>query len=289
MSLVSYLLFLFISLIIRTLPRNLSLKIGEVIGKIIYKFFPVRKKVAKMNIDKSFPNLSEKDRLKILKDSYKHYGMVLIDFMRLKNINNSNIKDIFIIDAETKKCLENNKGAIMVTGHVGNWEYFSPLLGLNDFKFCIVAQKIKNKFLNSYFNKSRTFKNISIILKNQGTKPMIDALNKKYFLGLAADQNAGRRGLKVNFLNMKVSFPKGPSIFHIKTKKNILFSYCVMNEKNKYIFKSKVLNLDMYDYNDKNILQLITSKYSEELEKIIKQYPNQYFWFHKIQKKEIYK
>ena len=288
MNYASYIMFVLISFVLKILPRKISLFIGRLIGRFLYYVVPIRKKVAKKNINSNFKNLSRKKRKKILKDTYIHYGMVLVDFMRLSSNNLKNIDKLFSIDDESKKILDKNRGSIMVTGHFGNWEYFAPFLSLNNFKFCIIAQVIKNKFLNNYFYKNRKFDNVKIIFKNEGISKMINALNENYFLGLAADQNAGNSGIKVDFLNMNVSFPKGPAIFHQKTKKNILFTYLIMDENYNYKFKAKILPIEELNLTNDDYIKNVTSLYSKYLEKIIIKNPSQYFWFHKIQQKSYY-
>ena len=44
------------------------------------------------------------------------------------------------------------------------------------------------------------------------------------FLGLASDQNAGVKGVKVPFFGKEVSIPKGAAYFYHKTKLPIAFS-----------------------------------------------------------------
>ena len=224
MSFIAYLIILLISFFLNILPRFISLLIGRILGLFIYYFIPIRKKIALINIKENLSNLNDKEQLSILKKTYKHFGMVLIDFLRSKKLNEKNINKLVSIDERTTKILTENPGSIIVTGHLGNWEYFLPIFGLNNYHFSIVAQPIKNKYLNKYFSKIRTSKNVEIIFKNESTKKMISALNNNYFLGLASDQNAGKKGVKVNFLNIEASIPKGAAIFHIKTKKPIILA-----------------------------------------------------------------
>ena len=288
MNYISYIMFIIFSFFLRILPRRISLFFGRLIGSFLYHFIPIRKKVAEKNININFKNLNSKKRKKILKNTYIHYGMVLVDFMRISSNNIKNINELFTIDDESRKILDENKGSIMVTGHFGNWEYFAPFLSLNNYKFCIIAQVIKNQFLNDYIYKNRKFDNVKIIFKNEGISKMINALNENYFLGLAADQNAGKSGVKVDFLNMKISFPKGPAIFHQKTKKNILFTYLVMDKNYNYKFKAKILPTQKINFEKNDYIINVTSLFSECLEKIILKNPSQYFWFHKIQQKSYY-
>ena len=289
MSFITYLIILSISFFLNILPRPVSLFIGRFLGSFIYYAIPIRKRIALINITDNLPELSHKEQMQVLKKTYKHFGMILIDFLRSKKLNQKNINNMISIDENTKKILNKNPGSIIVTGHLGNWEYFLPIFGLNNYKFSIVAQPIKNNYLNDYFLKIRTSKNVEIIFKNESTKKMINALKNNYFLGLASDQNAGKKGEKVKFLNIEASIPKGAAIFHMKTQKPIIIAYCTMDKNYKYTFKANLLDTSNIDFEKEKAIYMINSMFTDNLGKMIKQNMHQYFWFHKMKKKSLYK
>ena len=289
MSFIAYLIILSISFFLNILPRIISLFIGRILGIFIYYIIPIRKRIALININDNLPELTKPQKISILKKTYKHFGMILIDFLRSKKLNKKNINNLVSIDEKTRNILNKNPGSIIVTGHLGNWEYFLPILGLNDYNFSIVAQPIKNNYLNKYFLKIRTSENVEIIFKNESTKKMINALNNNYFLGLASDQNAGKKGTKVKLLNIEASVPKGAAIFHMKTKKPIILAYCIMDENYKYEFKASLLDTSNIDFEKEDAIYAINSIFTDNLGRMIKNNPHQYFWFHKMKKKNLYK
>ena len=289
MSFISYLIILLISLFFNLFPRRASLFFGKLFGLFIYYILPIRKKVALQNIKDNFPELNNQKKLKILKNTYIHFGMILSDFLRTKKLNEKNVNDIICMDDKTRQMLKNNKGAIIMTGHLGNWEYFLPTFGLNGFPFSIVAQKIKNPYLNKFFLKTRTIKNVNIIFKKDGTKKMLQALKDQNYLGLASDQNAGKKGLEIEFLNIKTSIPKGAAIFHIKTGAPIIIGYCIMDKNKKYTFSTQILDTSGINFEKDDAIYTINRKFTDNLGRMIKKYPNQYFWFHKMKSKKAYK
>ncbi len=289
MSFIAYLIILSISFFFNLFPRRLSLFFGKLLGLFIYYVLPVRKKIAIQNITENLPELNKQEHKDILKNIYIHFGMVLTDFLRTKKLNKKNINKIVHIDYKTKQLLNENQGAIIMTGHLGNWEYFLPTFGLNDFKFSIVAQRIKNSYLDSFFSNIRTMKNVEVIFKSDGTKKMLSVIKNKIFLGLASDQNAGKKGTQVELLNIKASIPKGAAIFHIKTGAPIIIGYCIMNKQKNYEFRAEMLNTKDIDFEKDDAIYRINRKFTTSLEEMIKKYPNQYFWFHKMKNKKQYK
>ena len=287
-SYISYVIVVLISIIFNIIPRVFSLLLGKFLGLIIYYIFPVRKKVAIKNIKDNFSNLDSTKYNNLLKNTYAHFGMVLSDFMRQNFLNKQKINDLVNINSKTLEILNKNKGSIIMTGHIGNWEYFLPILGLNHIKFAVVTQKIKNSYLNKFFTSLRSFQNVKIIPRNDGKEKMFDAMNQNYHLGLASDQNAGSKGTMVPFLNTKISIPKGAAIFHIKTKKPILVGFCTMNKDNKYDFNIEELKFNHKIKSRSELINDINSLFTSILGKFIRIYPDQYFWFHKMKDKSEY-
>ena len=151
MSFISYLTILIISFFFNILPRKISLLLGRLLGMIIYHIFPIRKNVAFKNIKDNFPEFSYEQSIALLKQTYIHFGMILVDFLRIKKLTKKNIKKTVNMNEETIRILKQYQGSIIMTGHLGNWEYFLPAFGLNNLKFNIVAQTIKNSYLNNFF------------------------------------------------------------------------------------------------------------------------------------------
>ena len=285
---ISYLTILIISFFFNIFPRKVSLFLGRTVGRILYYIIPIRKDVALQNIKDNFPQLNNDQHVKILKNTYIHFGMVFSDFLRQKQLNKKKIDKIVNIDCKTINILKANEGSIIMTGHLGNWEYFLPIFGLNEIRFSIVAQKIKNSYLNKLFLKYRSFKNVEIIFKKEGREKMMKALDDKFHLGLASDQNAGKRGTIVKLLNINISIPKGAAIFHLKSKKPIFIGYCVMNKNYNYDFFIESLDTSKIKSSKSEFIKSINSNFTSGLGEMIVKYPNQYFWFHKMKNKSDY-
>ena len=285
---ISYLTILIISFFFNIFPRKVSLLLGRTIGRILYYIIPVRKDVALQNIKDNFPQLNNDQHVKILKNTYIHFGMVFSDFLRQKQLNKKKIDKTVNIDSKSINILKENEGCIIMTGHLGNWEYFLPIFGLNDIRFSIVAQKIKNSYLNKLFLKYRSFKNVEIIFKKEGREKMMKALDDKFHLGLASDQNAGKRGTIVKLLNIDISIPKGAAIFHLKSKKPIFIGYCVMNKNYNYDFFIESLDTSKIKGSKSEFVKSINSNFTSGLGEMIVKYPNQYFWFHRMKNKNDY-
>ena len=90
-----------ISLKFRILPRSVALFIGRLLGLFIYYCVPIRKHIAIQNIKIAFPEYSPSEVKLLLKNTCKHYGMVLIDFLRQPHLDDQNISNFVRIDEKS--------------------------------------------------------------------------------------------------------------------------------------------------------------------------------------------
>ena len=278
-----------ISLKFRILPRPVALFIGRLLGLFIYYFVPLRQIVAIQNIKIAFPEYSPSQVKLLLKNTCKHYGMVLIDFLRQPNLDAENISDFVTIDDETKKILDGHDGGIIMTGHLGNWEAFLPALGLNGYPFVVVTQTQKSVGGQKFFNNIRSFPNISLIPRTGGRKQMLQVLDDHKFLGLASDQNAGSHGVAIPFFNKLVPTPKGAALFHRKTGMPIIVGFCILSKDLKYNLTLRVMETSHISKDKLEAIVDINTRFSEILENEVKSFPEQYFWYHRKWSRTLYK
>ena len=277
-----------LSMMFSLLPRRFSLLLGRNIGLILY-LIPFRKKVAKKNISIVFKEKNKIDRERILLNCYKHYGMVLADFLSQRSINKYNLDDYFIFNNQDKKKILESGGGCILSAHIGNWEMVLPGMGLNNIKMDTVVMRQKNKAANDFYLNLRSFENINLIYKDGALKSLYKSIKEGRMIGLASDQNARKGGLKINFFEETASFPKGAGKFYHKTSCSLFIVYCILRSDYKYHVYVKEIKLNKTYNSEDEVIDEIVRVYANDLSLKIRQHPEQYFWFHKKWNKMIYK
>ena len=135
-----YIFLKFVSWKFQFLPRKWSLFFGRMLGSFFYYIIPLRKSVALKNISIAFPDQSKSENNRLARDCYCHFGMMLADFFRLPKVKRENDVAIVNIPSESIELFKQNQGGIILTGHIGNWEYIGPSLSLRGIKCAGVAQ-----------------------------------------------------------------------------------------------------------------------------------------------------
>ena len=247
----------------------------NVLAGFIYKFIPIRKKVALKNIKIAFPKQDLKWAKKVLKGSYRIVIKNFIDFLSIPTIveeSNFKIKNLKILE----DALNKNKGVILVTGHFGLWEKWGAWLGKNGYQTCGIIQKQSNKGSDLFFREKRESYGMNQIYKRSPLNKAYEVLKENKILILASDQDAKHKGVIVNFFENETSVPKGAALFHLKTKAPIIFSVGTLDAEGKMTIIFESLNIG-----DNPTVESITQEYTKMLEIKILNHPDHYFWFHK--------
>ena len=247
----------------------------NVLAGLIYKFIPIRKKVALKNIKIAFPKQNLKWAKKVLKGSYRIVIKNFIDFLSIPAIveeSNFKIKNLKILE----DALNKNKGVILVTGHFGLWEKWGAWLGKNGYQTCGIIQKQSNKGSDLFFREKRESYGMNQIYKRSPLNKAYEVLKENKILILASDQDAKHKGVIVNFFENETSVPKGAALFHLKTKAPIIFSVGTLDAEGKMTIVFESLNIG-----DNPSVESITQEYTKMLEIKILNHPDHYFWFHK--------
>ena len=169
-----------------------------------------------------------------------------------------------------------NKGGILLSAHVGNWETAGNLLKeritsqINVVMLDAEVEKIKNFLQNStggsHFNIIPIKNDLShIILIN-------NALRNNEFVAIHADRfMEGAKHLEMDFLGRKAKFPAGPFIIAAKFDAPVSFVYAVKNGKYHYeLSATKPIE-------EKLSPEIVAQLYVKELETKVKSNPEQWF------------
>lgn len=274
-----YYLILFLLRIIVLLPTKSALFIGKLIGRLLYFVLNYRRKIVMDNFNYAFPNLSDLEKKALLKKHFDSVGMGIIEMGFAWFYSEKKLKAIsyFECDAESLKILQDkNQGVILLGCHSTLLELGVRLLGLN-IHASGMYRPIKNDFFNSWIKQQRERASGSTELVHykdmrQTLKFLINGNNLWY----ACDQDMGHESsVFVPFFGLNTAtidiLPK------LKNKTNAQFIPVYFWRNNNGIYQVKIYPPFA---NHLEALPLMTL-FNQQLEKEIRHYPEQYYWFHR--------
>ena len=280
-----YIIIRSIVFILMLFPVNCSLKFAAFLGRVLWNRYERGRVRAIENLRCSFPDKDQQWIEATAKRCFEQVLMLTIDILytpKLINKDNAEKYISFINCDEVISLLREHKGTVLLTGHYGNFEIMGYVLSLFDFDIYSIARPLDNPFLNKYLYGVRQKKGQKIINKKGASNDIGKILEKGASLGFIADQDAGRKGVFINFFGRKASSYK--SIALSAMYYNVPIAVAVSRRVgNKFLFEIEVQKIIMPDeWLDKdNPMLWVTQEYNSALEDAIAKDPSQYWWMHR--------
>jgi KDO2-lipid IV(A) lauroyltransferase len=260
---------------LRSLSETERNRLGIRIARFGYYLLSLRKKDSLKNIATAFPEKSDSEQNMILKKTYSFFAKSFMQFLSLPKSYryvNIDVEGQELLDG----ALEKGHGIILATGHFSKWEIMSAWLGYSGYPCVAVAQRQKNRGADIFFREFREITGMRIIYRKSSLKNMYRILKENKILILASDQDAKQRGVFVNFFNKPASTPKGVARFHLETGSDIFFISCYVEQNGKH-----KLQIQPVVPEGESTVKSITQAFTTLLEKKVREFPEQYFWFHR--------
>jgi KDO2-lipid IV(A) lauroyltransferase len=266
-------------------PFAWSLKIGEMLSFIPYKFAKRLRFVGFRNLELALPELSRIEHEKILRDTFKSLGRQLGTLSHLSRLTLERVRELVDIDGieHFQGAVGRNQGKILVTGHFGGWELSHIVASAYGFPVNVVARRLDNPLLENLMETMRTGLGSRTIDKKASARTMLRLLQKKEFIGILADLNTQEyEGIFVDFFGLPASTTTGPAKLALYTDAAILPAFAVwQKDKRRYLLKAcEPLEMPKSEDMEENI-KILTQSMTAKIEEFIRAYPDQWMWIHK--------
>jgi KDO2-lipid IV(A) lauroyltransferase len=264
------------------------------LGRLLWKYYHRGRNRALENLRASFPEKNEKWIWETGRRSFEHIAMLAVDVLFTPRLvkkynwrNYSRYKD-----AERAKWLmKEGRGLLMVAAHYSNFEIIGYLLGLFGFNVYSIARPLDNKFVSNYLYVVRRRAGQRIIDKKGAARLMGKTASAGATLCFIADQDAGKKGIFIDFFGRKASTYKSIGLIAITNNIPIGVGYS-RRIGNRFFFEIGVNRIIFpEEWADKDDpLEWVTAEYTKAIENFVREDPSQYWWLHrrwKHQPKEV--
>lgn len=281
-----YLVARFISLLLHCFPIDFNIAVARALGSGLYLIDAQHRKRAQWNVRRAFPELPEAKVHEIAHQSAQHLVILAVeilfttDLIRLaswrRHVELENFTEVLEL------LIRQERGVIMLTGHYGNWEVLGYLLATLGFDTTTVARPLDNPYLNDWILGVRERQGQRIVDKKGATIEVGPVLDAKGAIGFIADQNAGHKGMFVDFFGRKASTYKSIGLLAMQHEVPVIIGYARRTGES---FKFQVGVQDIIrpaDWKDQeDPLRYITQRFTSAIEAMVRRDPAQYLWMHR--------
>jgi Kdo2-lipid IVA lauroyltransferase/acyltransferase len=271
--------------LVTLLPLRVLYVISDMLFPLVYHVVRYRRKVVRQNLTLSFPEKSKLEIIKIERKFYHYFCDVFIEAMYRINMSAKEVsKRITFENVELiEKIYAENKSAMLMMAHYGNWEWVSALsLHLpKDSPLYGVYKQLKNAEFDNMTYQLRLKYNMGNIEMRELFKTMLrmSKAGEKGVFAMVGDQRPAYNSIRFSmmFLNQPTPVIVGTEVLARKFNYPVLILSITRPKRGYYHCKVEILSENPQAETEFAISQ----KYMQQLEVDITQHPELWLWTHK--------
>jgi Kdo2-lipid IVA lauroyltransferase/acyltransferase len=280
---------------LRCLPVQTSVRVADSIAWFMHCVVPrrvTRFPVAAANVRAAFgEETSDEEVDRIIGAMWQHLARMVCEIIQLeRRFRLYNCTDILRFHQREECCraVIQDRPVIFLGGHFGNWEVSVNTFGHFQLPMGVVARDLDNPWLHQWFQRFRENTGNWTISKHGASTELVQVMEARGYASLLCDQDAGRRGVFVDFFGKPASTFKSIALLALQYDALIVVGGAWRlpdNEQMESRWRQFELIteavIDSRDFDDANGVQKLTQSFTNALEALIRRAPEQYFWVHR--------
>lgn len=269
---------------IAALPWNAASRIGGAIGRLGYRPLRIRRDVVMRQIAAAFPERSRADVASVARAAYTHLGRLAIETALLQQLDREHV--IALVDElEGWELLEQaqraGNGAIIVTGHLGNWELGGAYIVARGLRLEVIARRMGNPLFDRYLTTVRERTGMAVIYDHDAVGRVPRALREGHLIAFLSDQGViGLASTFVPFFGRPAKTPRGAAVFALRFGSPVLFATCLRKPSGRFRLVIERVEAERSGDRELDVDRLVAA-YTATLERWVRHEPGQYFWHHR--------
>ncbi len=217
-----YLLVRILVCIVQAMSWDWALNLARGLAWLGYHLDRRHRLVAQENLRHAFGHLDEAGRDRLVRASYLHLTTMVVEMIRVPRVLHLHNAAHFIEHAgaddveHMHRLKANGRTYLVLTGHFGNWEILNFVAGMTGFRGGIVARRLDNRYLEGFLARLRKQTGQVLLDKTADYARILNMLEQGVSLGMVGDQDAGERGLYVNFFGRPASTFKSIALLSLQ-------------------------------------------------------------------------
>ena len=269
-----YWLFVTAEFLAKLLPRRFSYWIVLRLADTYYRSDIRARKAIRSNLRRVTEHqglkLSDAALEQMVRQVFQGFSKYLIDFITFSHLSREEAEAL--VDIENPERLAEvralKKGALFVTGHLGNWELGGAVL------VSMGQKKLDNLFMS--YRRKRGINVVSLGL--MVVRHLLDVLAKGEFVALLADRDYTPRHQAVDFFGAPACLPRGAAWISSHYKVPILPGFLLRKEDDRFVLRLYPLLNAQGDQDEDALHQQLR----DVLEDGISSAPTQWFMFENL-------
>ena len=222
----------------------------------------------------------------LVRESFTSYARYWLETFRLVREDAAFFLDRFRADGEENIAAvmrEHGKGAIVVVGHLGNWDAAGAWVGATGRRLVTVAEELRPRRMFRFFADHRASLGMTIYPARAGiTAELIDEVEAGAVVAILGDRDLKGRGIPVTFFGEATTFPAGAASIALKTgvPPQVAGVYSATFEDGKHGWRAIISTpIPLPDASGEDAVGALTQEIATGLERLVALHPEEWHVF----------
>ena len=217
------------------------------------------------------------DAAKTTRRMFVHSAQSLCELSRLH-------RSVPVLDSHARRvldaALEEGKGAVLISGHIGNWELLGQAAAASGYPIATVAKPSYDPRVTRWLQKWRTTHGLQLVWRDEHNagKSILSTLRRNRLMAFLIDQNTKTAGEFVPFFGRPAFTPTTPAAIALRTGAPIIFAWHRRRAKCHEMSFERIQYTPSGDR--KHDVSALTMMLNDRVESAIRGAPEQWVWLH---------
>ena len=274
-----------ISVLLRTFPYRWTSAAGALAGEFVFRVLRFRRNVVRENLQRAFPQFSDSQILDVMAKNYRNYGRILSDFLisfswkkedYLKNVQVQGFEHV-------QAALAQGRGVYLLSCHMASWELAIGVVAASGLPLDVIVKKAKNEKVERLLQWYRKKTGAEIFWESGSHHQILRSLKSGRAVTFILDQFMGPPiGLPVRFFGETAGTAASLALFMERHEAPVVLAHAHREKNGKLV----TIFSEPFDFNHlgKTRVERMyqrTQIFNDEIEKRVRDYPEQWLWLHR--------
>jgi len=265
------------------LPPRFAYKIASLLADLHY-YSSRDERVALFSNLKLITESSNKTKIrKLAKRTFRNFAKNLVDFFRFGLMDSRFFRrNVRIVGLENvDEALRRNKGVLVATGHIGNWELGAIIMAQKGYALNAVTWRHGDPRLNQLFTFQRQRKGVKVIPLGIALRRCFQVLRDNELVAVLGDRDFSEQGtqVRISFFGNDFWVPRGPATLSLRTGATIVPGFTIREKGDLFtLYFEKPIEFNPSGKLEEDI-QALTQKILDVIRIYVERFPDQWFMF----------
>ena len=268
------------------LPMPAALAVGRGLGTAAHALLATPRRLAVAHMGLAFPELDLATRRRLVRATFHHAGQAFAELSLFETIlrrpDYVRLEGVEALDT----ALARGRGAIAVTGHVGNWELLAAWAAAIGYPITVVVRRVNDLRFHSLIVRFRAAAGVEVLVRDDPrfVAAVGDALRRNRVVAMLIDQDTRGAGVFVPFFGRPAHTPPGAALLALRARVPVVTAFIERRPEGGHLVRVAPVPAELP--RGREGVRELTARLTAAIEAQIRRSPAEWVWWHERWRKQ---